>query len=146
MLRPVRSRSRTTALPRSRLRRGIPPKPGIKPEAQLGKAETRHFVGDYQIAGERQLESAAECHAVYGGDSGERSRVDRIHHAMNSLEEIAHTCETRAGRHRLRTAIQFAQIGAGAKAFLAIAGNNQRVSFGLQRLKRRGEFLKFARV
>src|SRR6266436_4821812 len=38
-LRPVRSRSRTKALPGSRLRRGMPPKPGIRPKRSSGKAK-----------------------------------------------------------------------------------------------------------
>ena len=90
MLRPVSSRSRTTALPRSRLSRGMPPKPGIRPEPQLRKAEARHFVGDDQIAGERQFEAAAKRDAVDGRNGGQRRGVDRVHHAMNALEKIAH--------------------------------------------------------
>ena len=37
MLLPVNSRSRTRALPRSRLSRGIPPNPGISPSLNSGK-------------------------------------------------------------------------------------------------------------
>ena len=71
-------------------------KAGNQAEPQFGKAKARHFVGDDQVARQRQLESAAECHAVNGGNGGERSGVDRVHHAMNSLEKIADAGETLA--------------------------------------------------
>ena len=67
-LRPVNNRSRTTALPRSRFRRGIPPNPGINPKPQFGKTKTRHLVGDDQIAGQRKFKSSAERYAVHRGN------------------------------------------------------------------------------
>jgi len=58
-LRPVRSRSRTNALPRSRLRRGCR-RSGDQAEAQLGECEAGHFVSDDDVARQGQLETAAK--------------------------------------------------------------------------------------
>ena len=74
---------------------------GNEAEAQLGKAKAGHFVGDDQIAGERQLEAASESDAVDGGDCCERSSVDCIHHAMNSFEEVADASRARSLRQFL---------------------------------------------
>src|SRR5581483_10776842 len=47
-------------------------------EAQLGKAEARHLVGDDEVAGQRQLEPAAESDAVDSGDGDQRGGVHRV--------------------------------------------------------------------
>ena len=62
--------------------------PGEDAELDLGKAEPRPLlaVGDAPIAGQRQLEPAAEAIAVNGGDHRHRQAVD----AVDELERLLH--------------------------------------------------------
>ena len=62
---------------------------GNQTETQFGKAKARHFVGDNQIARERQFESASKGDAVDRGNRGKRGGVDCIHYTMNSFQKVA---------------------------------------------------------
>jgi len=108
------------------------PEAGNQAEAQLGETEARHFIGDDQVAGQRQFEAAAEGDSVDRGDGGERGCVESVHHVMNAFEEIAQGGEAFVFRELLGYAISFAEIGSGAETFFARAVNDQRVSFALQ--------------
>src|SRR5258708_990968 len=66
---------------------------GDQTQPQLGKRETRHFVGDNHVAAERQLQAASEANAVDSSDSHERSSIDRIQCSVNALEELANAGE-----------------------------------------------------
>ena len=79
----------------------MPPNPGISPSRKFGKAKARHFVGDDQVADEREFKAAAEGNAVNCGDGSQRCRVQRIHHAMDAFEEIVHSSETVGRAKRL---------------------------------------------
>src|SRR5216684_6225521 len=58
-------------------------------QAQLRKSEARHLVGNDDVAGERQLESAAEADAVNGGDGDERCGIDGVEYGVDALDELA---------------------------------------------------------
>src|SRR5690242_11171162 len=45
---------------------------GDQAQTQFGKAETRHFVGDDQVANQSKLEPSAKSYAVDRGDRGQR--------------------------------------------------------------------------
>src|ERR1700746_394711 len=62
---------------------------GDETEAKFGKTEARHFVGDDQIAEERQFEAAAHAQAVHDGKRDEWRGVDGVGNAMNTLDESA---------------------------------------------------------
>ena len=107
---------------------------GNQSQAQLRKTKARHFVGDDEIARERQFESAAECDAVDGGmvvsgasSSAFITRWMRSRKSRTRCEAIV--CRkrllrlrgrVRADRHRRRSLL------------CACARNNQRVGFALQ--------------
>ena len=82
----------------------MPPNPGMSPSRSSGKAEARHLVRNDQIARQRQLESAAEAHAVNGRDRRERRSVQTVEHGMNAFEEFANALHGRGRVHvpRLR--------------------------------------------
>src|SRR5713226_6329073 len=61
-------------------------------QAQLRKSEARHLVGNDDVAGERQLESAAEADAVNGGDGDERCGIDGVEYGVDALDELADGC------------------------------------------------------
>src|SRR5512140_3002051 len=67
--------------------------PGNDSEAEFGKAETRAFVGDDQVAREGQLQAASKTNAMHAGNRGERACVKCVHGAVNALMKIADTCE-----------------------------------------------------
>ena len=89
MLRPVSSRSRTTALPRSRFRRGMPPKPGISPRRNSGKQKRAILSAMIRSQVRASSNPPPKSDAVNRGDGGQRGGVDSIHHAMDALEKIA---------------------------------------------------------
>ena len=116
MLRPVNSKSRTTAVPHVALEPRNASKARYQSQPQLRKTETRHFIRHDQIAKQRQLESAAESNPVHCRNRRERSRINRVSHAVNSLNELAHARNPLGWRQRLRPMIQLAQISPGAKS------------------------------
>src|SRR5208282_4275717 len=98
-----------------------PAESGDQPKSKLGKTKARQLIGDDQITRERELESASKCDAVDRGDRRERCFVERVHDAMNAFEKVAYPNEPGRRSERLRLAVEFAQVGAGAEAFLARA-------------------------
>ena len=62
---------------------------------------------------------------------------------MDALQKIAHAGKPFAPGQCLRALVQLAQIRARAKAFLARAGNDQRVRRLRERLERGDELLEF---
>src|SRR6516165_9284384 len=54
-------------------------------KAQLRKTEARHFVGNDEIAAQRQFEPAALAQAMNGGEGNKRRLIDRIQHSVDSL-------------------------------------------------------------
>src|SRR6266853_6364885 len=97
---------------------------GDQAEAQLGEREAGHFVGDDDVAGEGQLETAAEADAVDGGDSSERRDVDGVEHSVDALEELTHASQALFSRERFGGTIKFTKVGAGGKALFASTRNN----------------------
>src|SRR5439155_18550190 len=68
-------------------------KSGNEPQAQFGESKTRHFVGDDDVAGERQLESSTKADTMYGGDGHERSGVNGVQNPVNAREKFADAVE-----------------------------------------------------
>src|SRR5258706_55891 len=82
-LRPVRSRSRTKALPRSRLRRGMPPKPGMRPRRSSGKAKRAILSATMMSQASANAaffrrSASRRLSIVHGVDFGGEARVDGI--------------------------------------------------------------------
>ena len=94
----------------------MPPNPGIRPKSQFGKAETRHLVGDDEIANQGQLEPAAEGYSVDSGDGGQRRSIDRVHDFVDAFQKFPHAARRRLLIHSLRAVVELAQIGAGAES------------------------------
>ena len=147
MLRPVRSRSRTTALPRSRLSRGMPPKPGISPRRSSGK--------------QKRAILSATIRSHVSASSNPPPNVTPWTAAMvvsgaASIAFITRWMRSRKSRtpreprppaaRGLRFAIELAQIGAGAKAFLARARNDQRVRLVLRAVQARRRIARVRRA
>src|SRR5208282_3080168 len=72
---------------------------GDQAEIYLGLSETRLLTCDDEVAGERQLQAAAECEAVDGSDDGNRQVLEAFHHAMAEAREIE-SIDCRHFRHR----------------------------------------------
>jgi len=64
-------------------------KAGNEAETKFGKSEAGHFIGDDDIADEREFESATETDTVNGGDGDERRIVEPIENRVDVLEKIA---------------------------------------------------------
>ena len=62
---------------------------GEQTELDLGDAEARALVDDAQVARERELEPAAERHAVDRGDARLREPLQAPQHGFESLDERA---------------------------------------------------------
>ena len=112
---------------------------GEDAELDLGKAEPRPLlaVGDAPIAGQRQLEPAAEAIAVNGGDHGHRQPVD----AVDQLERLLH----HLGDLGLGVeALELPDIGAGDEARLLAAHQHQALdlAFGCRVLDRLDDLAK----
>ena len=58
-------------------------------EPKLGKAEARAALGDSHVAGQRQLEAAAETDTVHHRDRGQRQHVEAIHDGVDAIDEGA---------------------------------------------------------
>ena len=112
-------------------------------QAQLGKGETRHLVGDDQIAYQRQFEAPAERHPVDGSNRGQRRGVDGVQHAMDALQKVAHACKGLGLLHLLRTTIELAEVGPGTEAGLHGAVHDQGMGMPGQSLERLREFFQF---
>src|SRR5579862_5429459 len=130
------------AIPNVALEPRNAPKAWYQSKPQLGKTESRHFIRHDQIAKKRQLKSAAESNPVHRRDRRKRSRINRVSHPVNPLNELAHTGNPLRGRQRLRAMIQLAQISPGAESLSTRTGNNQCVAVLLQLLKRAYKLLK----
>jgi hypothetical protein len=69
-------------------------KAGDEAEAEFGKSEARHFVGDDQIAQEGEFEAATHAETVNGRESDEWSSVDGIGNAVNALDKSSQASDT----------------------------------------------------
>ena len=103
--------------PREPLR---PAAAGDDPERDLGLAELGRLRGDDQIAGERELEAAAERPA---GDGGDDRRLDRRDPAPEGGGGVAHRLLEGALAQR-------ADVGAGGERLVG-AGDDDAVGLGI---------------
>ena len=74
---------------------------GVSVVAQLREAEAGGLLGDEHVAGEGELEAAAEAHAVDHADGGEREHVEGVHDAVDAVDEAAELHGVLAGRRGL---------------------------------------------
>ena len=72
-------------------------------EAKLGEGESRHLVGDDDVAGESEFQATAETNAVDRGDGHEGRGVDGVQDRVNAFEEMADPCEALLGGKGCRT-------------------------------------------
>ena len=79
-MRPVSMAVMAAIGPACWIERTVPLKPGKDAELHLGEAEPGALlaVGDAPVAGERQLEAAAEAEAVDRGDHRDRQPLDAV--------------------------------------------------------------------
>src|SRR5580700_2691380 len=96
-------------------------------ETQLGKAETRHLVGNNQIADQGQFEASAKGDSVHGCDGSERSGIDGVEDAVNALQKVAYPGNSVRFFHLLGALKEFAQIGAGTEPRRQGAVDDQRM-------------------
>ena len=119
-------------------------KAGDKTESKLGKAEARHFVGDDQIAEQRELEAPAHTQAVNGGERDEWRRVDGVGDAMNALDESAQAGDAFLWRKMQRVGVKLLQVASNAEATGASAGDNARAGDRRKRVDGGGKLFEFA--
>ncbi len=66
-------------------------------EAKLGEGEARHFVGDDDVAGEREFQAAAETDSMDRGDGHEGRGVDGVQDRVDAFEELPDAREALLG-------------------------------------------------
>src|SRR5581483_824660 len=101
-------------------------------EAQLGEAEAGHLVGHDEVAGERQLKTAAEGNAMHRSDRDQRRSINRVQHTMNAFQKIAYTVQPLRRVQLLAAQVKLAQVGARAEPFLQSTVENQNACFGTE--------------
>src|SRR5205823_1737272 len=69
------------------------PEPRNNSKSQLGKTETRGFVGDNHVARKSQLQASAENNSMYSRDGGQRGRIQRVHGVVNTLMKVSYSCQ-----------------------------------------------------
>ena len=111
-VRPLRIMSIATALPTARVRRCVPPAPGITPRLISGWPNLRRLGGDDQVARHRELAAAAEAEARRPPRRAECAGV-RIA-SQRSMPAPAVERDRRAGR-------QLADVRAGGERALVAA-------------------------
>ena len=109
-LRPVSSKSRTTALPKSRFSRGIPPNPGISPSRNSGKQNRAMRSAIIMSQTSASSKPAAKSHPMHRPDRGQRRRIECVHHGVNTLQKLPHPAQGRGLFHLLPALKQLAQI------------------------------------
>jgi len=124
----------------------MPPKPGIKPRRNSGKAKRAILSATIDVACQGEFKAATEADAVYGGDGNEWRGVYGVEHGVYPLEELADAGEALLLRERLSGAEEFAEVGSRGKAFLASARNDAGCGFGGQRRNCCGELSRSAKV
>ena len=100
---PLVIASSAAAGPARRVKRCVPPAPGISPSFTSGSPTLRVAPREPPVTGERQLEAAAECHALDG-------RHERLAECLHARLHLA-----RDGGFEHRARGDFAYVGAGGK-------------------------------
>src|SRR5258708_3483356 len=116
---------------------------GDQTQPQLGKRETRHFVGDNNVAAERQLQAASEANAVDRGNRDERRGIDRVKHCMYAFQKLARTGEALFFGERGGRVIELAQVGPGRETMFARTGDDTGRCFRRERAEGSNELLEF---
>ena len=81
---------RRPACPPAAAARWVPPAPGIRPELDLGEAQLGGLVvgADAAVAGQGQLQPAAEAGAVDRGDHRDLHRLELVQHLLAVAAEL----------------------------------------------------------
>ncbi len=117
MLRPVRTKSRTSRVSQIALQPRNSAKSWYQSQTQLRKTKSRHLIRNNQIARERQFEAAAKRKPVHGRYGRERRFVESVHYRVDALDEISQAWKSLGCRQFLRKVKKLAQITTRAKAF-----------------------------
>ena len=113
-----------------------------QPKPQFGKTESRHAVGNHNVANQRQFEPSAKGHPVHRRDRRQRRRIEHVHHRVDTLQELPYSAQGRIFFHLLPAPKQLAQIRARRKPGLQRRMNNQRVRIIRQQGQGRRKFLQ----
>jgi hypothetical protein len=97
---------------------------GDEAEAEFGETETRHFIGNDEIAEESEFEAAAHAQAVNGGEGDERSGVDGISDAVDALDKSSQAGDAFLWGKFQGVAVKLFEIAADTKAARAGARND----------------------
>ena len=119
----------------------MPPNPGHEAEPELGEGEPCDAVGDDQVAGERQLEAAAEDRAVDRRDRRHRRLVDPVEDGVDPLQEVADALKPVGGLQVLPGVVELPQVRARAEPLLERAVDEHRAGLPELDLLERGEHL-----
>jgi hypothetical protein len=117
---------------------------GDEAEAEFGETETRHFIGDDEIAEESEFEAAAHAQAVNGSEGDERSGIDSIGDAVDALDKGSQAGDAFLRRKFQGVAVKLFEVAADAETSGAGAGDNAGAGDGCERVDGGGELLEFA--
>ncbi len=62
-------------------------KAGNESQAQFGKAEAGHLIGNNQVANQREFQTSAHAQTMHRGECDERRVVNRIGHGVDALQK-----------------------------------------------------------
>src|ERR1700756_520891 len=99
-------------------------------KTQFRKGEAGHFVGDDDVAGERQLEAAAKANAVDRGNSHEWRHIDPREHIVYALQKFPDASDALLLWKGLSGTVQLQKIGAGREPMLLRAGDDASRGIG----------------
>ena len=113
---------------------------GDQSQAQFRKTESRHLVRDDEIAHQRQLETSTEGHSLHSRNRGQRRAIDRVQHAVNAFQKVAHPGHRLRFLHLMRALIEFPKIRTRTEARFQGAVNDKRMGLPRHAAKRIREF------
>jgi hypothetical protein len=117
---------------------------GDETEAQLGKTEAGHFVGDDEIAEKSEFEAATHAEAVNGSESDEGSGIDGVGHAVNALDKGSEAGDAFLRRKFQGVAVKLFEVAADAEAAGAGAPDDAGARDGGERVDGGGKLFEFA--